>query len=472
MAAEAAPLIKVGGLGDISGSLPPALKSISHSIDIRLAIPFYPEIKNQAQKLKSVASFEVYHDLGSISADVYQTEVNEVITYLIDGRPISHTPSVYSSDKNVDGHKFSFFSMASLKLLKNLNWKPDILHAQDWHASPAIYKLHLVRNHDPFFQDTKTLLTVHNLPYLGYGTELELQAFGLPRAHLSTLPDWAEHLPLPLGLLSADKINTVSNGYAKEILTPEFGANLEDFLLSRKNDLYGILNGLDTNSWNPETDQDLPTNYSSATIANRRENKLHLLRELGLEENPDLPLLSMINRMDIQKGVDLVPPALVNILDLPWQAVILGTGDPHLEAAAADLDQKYPRIKSVLKYDPGLARRIYGGSDLILIPSRYEPCGLTQMIAMRYGCIPVARATGGLRDTIIDYQPPKSIRGTGFLFQDATSPALAAAIQRALKAYTDQRRWLGLQRRGMREDFSWQNSAKQYFDLYQSLIEL
>jgi len=403
LAAEASPLVKIGGLGDVAGSLPAALKVLPEGPDIRLALPLYSQIKDSGIDLKPIASFTIAHEDGPLLAEVYQSELKSIPLYLIDGPPVKLSPVVYTGDNYQDGTKFTFFSLAALELCKILNWKPDILHAHDWHTSPAVYHLSLIRDHDPFFQKTKSLLTVHNLPYLGHNTEEVLTAFGLPQAEPSALPNWAAGLPLPLGLLTADKINTVSPGYAQEMLTPEFGAHLEEFLQTREEDLTGILNGLDLESWDPETDQQLSMNYSIASLADRSINKLKLQEELCLPINPDIPLLSMINRMDQQKGVDLLPDALRQIQDLEWQAIILGTGDPTLEDAARQLDREFPQIRSVLKFDGGLARRIYGGIGLILIPSRYEPCGLTQMIGMRYGCVPLGRATGGLKDTIVDY---------------------------------------------------------------------
>lgn len=472
LAAEAAPLVKIGGLGDVAGSLPAALRALPESPDVRVVLPLYPQIKDSSLDLKAVTSFEVFHRDGPLLAEVFQANANGTSYYFIDGPPISASPDVYTSDNYLDGTKFTFFSLAAMELAKKLKWKPDILHAHDWHASPAVYNLRLIKNSDDFFKKTKSLLTVHNLPYLGHGAEGALQAFGLPRAHMSALPDWAEHLPLALGLLSADKINTVSPGYADEMLTPEFGAHLEDFLDSRKGDLTGILNGLDLGSWNPETDLNLPEGYSSRTLERRIINKKMLLEELGLFPDLNVPLLAMINRMDYQKGVDLVPPALEMITDLDWQAVILGTGEKGLEETARQLDIDHARIRTVLKYDGSLARRIYGGSDLILIPSRYEPCGLTQMIGMRYGCVPLARATGGLKDTIVDYHQGEQKNSTGFLFKESSSPALADTLRRSLDIFKDQRRWRGLQRRGMKLDFSWEKSAKRYLELYNELISL
>jgi starch synthase len=469
LTSEAAPLVKIGGLGDVSGSLPAAIQNFDSSVDIRLALPFYPSLDLGRQSLEPTASFTIAHREGAFLTEVFETELNGITTYLISGPPVETSPAVYSGDNFLDGSRFTFFSLAAMALARSLKWRPDILHAHDWHASPAVYNLSLIREHDEFYHQTKSLLTVHNLPYLGYDTGEALARFGLPSAQGSPLPYWAEHLPLPLGLLTADKINTVSEGYAQEMLTPEYGSGLENFLRTRQEDLSGILNGLNLDRWNPAADPNLKSRYSVNTLAARAENKTALLDELGLNLELETPLIAMINRMDHQKGVDLVPDALRAVLNHSWQSVILGTGDPALEESARLLDQEFPRIRSILRYDAGLARRIYAGADLILIPSRYEPCGLTQMIAMRYGCIPVARATGGLKDTIEDYHHGSRPRSTGFLFQEASAWDLAACLKRALDVYYDKRRWQGLQRRGMKQDFSWEKSAQDYIRLYEMI---
>ncbi len=470
LAAEAAPFIKVGGLGDVAGSLPAALRALPDPVDVRLAIPFYSFLDLEGCDLEPAASFTINSSQGEILAEAFQTMVQDLPVYLIQGQPVTASSSVYSDDGHRDGRKFTFFSLAAMEMARSLRWRSDVIHAHDWHTSPAVYNLELIRAGDDFYRETKSLLTVHNLPYLGYGAEKALHEFGLPPAEGSTLPEWAQRLPLPLGLLSADKINTVSGGYAKEILTPAFGAGLDGFLRTRAEDITGILNGLDTEAWNPGSDIHIKAPYGIGEWKAREKNKLALLAEIGLEIEPERPLLAMINRMDMQKGVDLVPDALRSLGELDWGAVILGTGDPGLEAEAARLDETLPGIRSVLRYDAGLARRIYAGADMILIPSRYEPCGLTQMIAMRYGCVPVARATGGLRDTIGDYHAEPSRQSTGFLFREATSEALAHTLRRALDVYGDKRCWRGLQRRGMKKDFSWEQSAREYVALYEEMV--
>lgn len=478
MAAEADPFIKIGGLGDVAGSLPPALRALSFepeekwgftSIDIRVVIPYYGLIRNQDYSLEHVATFNIASINGPIQAEAFMTSVNNLPVYLLSGSPIKVDAPVYTADASVDGIKFTFFSLAALELARALNWPPQIVHANDWHTSLAIYSLGLSRKDDDFYYNTSTLLGVHNLPYLGSGAEAALEWFNLPPAANSQLPQWAQSMPLPLGLLTADHIVAVSPTYAREILTPEFGSGLQDFLHTRSDTISGILNGLDTQQWNPETDSALVSYYNMHHLEDRKVNKLALQNELGLPGDPNVPLLGMVSRMDNQKGFDLIPGALRQIGHMPWQAVILGTGDPKLEASVRRLERDYPeRIRAVIRFDNALSRRIYAGSDSLLIPSRYEPCGLTQMIAMRYGCVPIARATGGLKDTILDYH--QSAESNGFLFTKASSASLAAALRRALLTYNDQESWRGLQIRGMEQDFSWGRSAAQYAELYKLLV--
>jgi starch synthase len=478
IAAEADPFIKIGGLGDVAGSLPPALRALAlepgevggfTSIDVRLVIPYYGIIQSQDYFVQRVATFNVASADGPIQTEAFMTMINDLPVYFLSGSPIKADAPVYTADASVDGIKFTFFSLAALELARALNWPPNIVHANDWHTSLAIYSLGISRKRDAFYYNTATLLGLHNLPYLGGGTENTFQAFNLPPATNSRLPKWAQSMPLPLGLLSADHIVAVSPTYAKEILTPEFGSGLQDFLHTRSDTISGILNGLDIQRWNPETDSALVSNFSAQHLEERKANKVALQKELDLPADPDIPIFGMVSRMDNQKGFDLIPGALRQIANMSWQAVILGTGDPKLEAAVRRLQEDYPgRVRGIIRYDNALSRRIYAGADSLLIPSRYEPCGLTQMIAMRYGCVPIARATGGLKDTIQDFhQSPQS---TGFLFNKASSASLSAAMRRALLIYPDQNTWHGMQMCGMAQDFSWERFAQQYFELYKSLV--
>jgi starch synthase len=494
IASEAEPYVKIGGLGDVAGSLPRALRKLAGgvnqtgsggedcAVDVRLVIPLYSSIFKGNFGLQPAASFEVPYAEQSITAQAYWAEAAGVPAFLVGGSPFESETPVYSGDPIQDGHKFIFFSLATLELVRLLGWRPDILHANDWHTAAAVYALATTYASDSFFKNTASLLTIHNLPYLGAGTESEMRAFGLPRADGSSLPWWAQELPMPLGLLAADQIGTVSETYSREILTPEFGSGLHQFLKTRADSITGILNGLDMEIWDPERDEQLALAYNRQTLPNRRANKTALQNEFGLKPDPEALLMAMITRMDNQKGVDLAVAALRQLAlggEAPgvgpdggavgsWQAIILGKGAPGLEQDALKLEADFPdRVRAVIKFDPRLSRRVYGGADALLIPSHYEPCGLTQMIAMRYGCVPLARATGGLRETIGDYGRDR--QPTGILFEKAAPEELAAAIRRALNLYNKPAEWEILQQNGMQKDFSWERSARQYLELYQRL---
>ena len=475
LAAEAEPFVKVGGLGDVTGSLPTAIQALVASyagdvpeVDIRLVIPLHGSIQRDLYSFENLLRVNVHSQNGSLQATVWKTVLNGLTVYLIGGKLFTDDAPVYSGDNRIDGRKFTFFSLAALEMAQALDWMPDVLHANDWHTAPAIYKLWLQNKSGTSLYNTATLLGLHNLPYLGSGAEKALAEFNLPPAVNSGLPTWAIQLPLPLGLMSADHIVAVSPNYAKEIQTPAFGSGLNRFLRRRSSSITGILNGIDIHRWDPGQDTAIPTRYDRQNLEKRLEDKLALQQEFGLEINPAIPLLAIISRMDPQKGVDLVPPALRQLAQEAWQIIILGTGDPAVEAAARGLHAEYPqRTRAVIRFDAGLSRRIYAGADILLIPSRYEPCGLTQMIAMRYGCIPLGRDTGGLSDTIIDIQ--KSSQGNGFLFHKASPAALAATLRRALNAYRDRTAWVAMQKRAMEQDFSWERSARQYVQLYSRL---
>jgi starch synthase len=475
VAAEADPIIKVGGLGDVTGSLPRTLRALEpvqamgYQLDVRLAIPLHPAITMRINELTQVAEFDVPHPTRPVTAKAFLTHVGDLPVYLIGGDPIPPDAPVYSLDTRKDGEKFTFFSLAVLELARALNWAPDILHANDWHTALAVYALSLRRSEDRFFANTRSVLTVHNLPYMGAGTDEALTDYGIPPLKDNRLPPWGGYQPLPMGLATADYITTVSPTYAREIMTPEFGCDLQDFLQMRAGSIAGILNGLDERSWDPTADPAQPETFDLDHLEKRAANKQALVREFVLPQIEDMPLLILISRMDRQKGVDLVVEALRQVAALPWQAVLLGTGEPSLEAAMRQLEAEFPyRARAIIRFDGQLARRMYGGADMLLMPSRYEPCGLAQMIGMRYGCLPVARSTGGLRDTVRDNQVSET--STGFLFENSTTEALAAALRRAIAMYNDREGWQARQRCAMQQDFSWQRSAESYAKLYHRLL--
>ena len=475
LAAEATPFVKVGGLGDFAGSLPNELMRLSsdstipEAVDVRLVIPFHTSIDPEAFAITPLSAFVISHDTGPLTAQVFTCDVNGIRVYLIKGAFIDDCREVYSQDSILDAKKYVFFSIAAMQLVKTLDWQPNVLHANDWHTAPAVYAHYLNKLHTKSKNLAQTLLTIHNLPFMGSGASPVLRAFGLPPAEDDRMPEWSRHLPLPLGLLTADRINTVSPQYALDVLTPEFGAGLESLIMHRRNNFSGILNGIDSGVWNPETDDRIAAHFDDQRFDQRLLNKTALLNELDLHKDIRKPLICMISRMDYQKGVDIAYEALKKIATEDWQAIILGAGDPAFEDAAHNLEARFPeRVRAITRFDEGLSHRIYAGSDIMLIPSRYEPCGLTQMIAMRYGCVPVARATGGLVDTIRDIDLDR--KGTGFLFPVPSASSLAFSLRRALSLYRDKRRWKAIQKRGMKEDFTWKASALNYLKVYRSLM--
>jgi starch synthase len=477
LAAEAAPLIKVGGLGDVAGSLPLELRALpanmlkDRKLDARLVIPYHAEVARKLPDPQPAASFLVQQANGPIPTRAFVTYVSDMPVYMIEGAPIGTEAPVYSGDNYIDGFKYTFFSLAAVELARQLNWKPDILHANDWHTALSVFHLARCRlSRDPFFARTRSVLSVHNLPFMGAGAEHALDEFGIHPVRDPRLPAWARQFPLPLGLLAADRIVAVSPTYAKEILTPEFGCGLQDFLNSRSSIVSGILNGLDQDSWDPSKDEALVSKFDLNSLDSRQENKKALLDEFDLPYDPQVPLIILISRMDPQKGVDLAVDSLKEMAQFPWQAILLGTGDPILESACRSLQVQFPdRVRAAIRFDTRLSRRLYAGGDLLLMPSRYEPCGLAQMIAMRYGCIPLARATGGLRDTIFENSPDRP--NNGFLFEEISTDALNAALERAFHHFADRTFWRKFQINGMRQDFSWGKSALDYANLYFDLWE-
>ena len=464
LAAEAEPFIKVGGLGDVAGSLPRALRALSTDdlkLDVRLVLPHHPAVK--ADSLKPLGMFSLQHNGAEFQVEAAETSFNGMPVYLIGGEPIRASGSVYSLDAKLDAEKYAFFSFAALELTRHINWQPDVIHGNDWHTALSMYGS-LTKRWEEGARHVASVITLHNLPFMGPDASAIIESYGLKLAQ-TDLPDWARVMPLPLGLWASDAIVAVSPTYGREILTPEYGCGLDEFLLSRGESVSGILNGLDTASFNPVDDVALGVNFDMDSLEKRKLNKGLLQERLGLPHQLEVPLLATVSRMDMQKGIDMVFAALKMMKKSKWQAVILGTGDPKLEAAAMKLQEAYPdRVKVETRYDAGLARQIYAGSDIFLMPSRYEPCGLSQMIAMRYGCVPVVRAAGGLNDTV-------KHGVTGFVFEKAHHMSLAAAIKSALKVFGEREKWRAIQRAGMAQDFSWENSAKKYLELYQSLIK-
>jgi len=473
LASEADPFVKIGGLGDVAGSLPPAIFDLSNDsvkYDIRLALPFYGVIKKKLPNLSKIGDFPLHTGGIIIQTSIYEHTLNGIPVYFIDGTPIKENDPVYGSNFVADAEKFVFFSLACLELPRFLKWRIDILHANDWHTALAIHQLStqaVFRQSSPV---PKKIITLHNLPFMGAGSEDALTRFGIEPADDPHLPTWARTIPLPMGLASADRIVPVSRSYAQEILTPDFGCGLESFFKSRSEKIMGIINGIDGSVWDPATDKFIKNNYNNESLTGKSICKATLLNEVGLQNQPHTPLIVLISRMDQQKGVDLAINSLKMIENQRWQAIILGSGDSKLENAAQDLENALPeKVRVKILFDSALSHRMYAGADIFLMPSRYEPCGLSQLISMRYGTLPVARSTGGLKDTIIDLD--KHGHGTGFLFAEATVNETAKALKRSIESYSQQEKWNSLIKNAMVQDFSWKKSAQEYCTLYQNLIE-
>ncbi len=462
LAAEATPLAKVGGLADVMGELPRALAS--EGVEVRVAIPLHSTIDRAGLDLSPLPAFDVAHRGGPVRAEVFELLHAGIQFWLIDGEPVRSAPGVYG-EPTLDAAKFVFFSLAALQACETTGWIPDLLHAHDWHAAPAVSRLKQLRPDDTVWKDAASLLTIHNLPYQGSGSEPVLDAFGLPPGDHPALPEWASRLPLAVGIADADWLSTVSPTYALEIQTARFGAGLEQLLSARKDRLTGILNGIDTEIWDPGGDAAIPNRFDAASLGKRIENTARLREEFGLPAMPEVPLLGMVTRLDFQKGVDLAVEALERLPDQPWQFILLGTGDPAIEQMCAGFASRHAeQVRFVAKFDPGLSRRIYAGCDLLLIPSCYEPCGLAQMIGMRYGALPLVRSTGGLRDTVqdIDLTPD----GVGFVFEEEDPGVLADCLRRALQRFPEKNVWQKTQVRAMGRDHAWRKSAQAYLELY------
>ena len=470
LAAEATPFSKVGGLADIAGALPIALRRLG--VDVRLMIPRYGIMQHMEKGCRRIGSLEVPIGSGQEYALLLETVSNGVPVYLIwNDQYFANRERVYGF--NDDPQRFTFFSRAVIAAMKMLDWKPDVIHANDWHTAAVVAWLDVYGRSIRAYRDIATLFTIHNLAYQGLCGRLILTF-----AQMEKLPYLSAETPgqvnwMAQGIAHADLVSTLSAAYAREILTEESGMGLHALLQERREDFFGILSGIDTELWDPATDSALTQTFDAGTLKMRPVNKTALQSELRLSARPDTPLLGMVTRLDSLKGLDLVIPAIEALLqEREIQFVVLGTGDEAFEAQFRDLQTRFPNnVRALIKFDERLARKIYGGVDLFIVPSRVEPASIGLMTAMHYGAVPVVRATGGLSDTVIDADL-QADRSTGFAFVDYTVPALIAVLQRALDTYADKPQWSDLQRRAMERDFSWGTSARAYVDLYKRALAL
>ena len=465
---EVVPFAASGGLGDVAGSLPKSLNAEGQ--DVRVILPLYGKIKEKySEDLKFIDSFNVSLGWRNQYCGLFTMEQNGVTYYLLDNEFYFNRPNLYGYGD--DGERFAFYSKAILESLLHLDFEPDIIHANDWQSALVTLYINVYYRHIQKFQKIKTVFTIHNIAYQGqYGYNMIADTLGLPQ-------EWAHHAEyngdtnfMKAAIENADKVTTVSPTYAQEILDPWFAHGLDPILREKQHKLWGILNGIDYESYNPKTDKIIVKNFhADAFIKNKAVCKKELRSLFNLQED-DSPIISMVTRLVGHKGVDIIVQAMQGLIDKGYQVVVLGTGESQYEEFFRDLAARYPgRVGVEIAFIPALSRKIYAGSDMFLMPSKSEPCGLSQMIALRYGAIPIVRETGGLKDSVKDSQDGV---GNGFTFANYSADELYGACMRAYEGYQDTKGWRVLVKRAMQSDCSWKNSAKEYIRMYEDTMNL
>lgn len=472
MASEVVPFAKTGGPADVAGALPKALKARGH--DVRVAMPRYSRIDRERFEItEALPAYPVPMDDQSVSAALMQSHIasagGDIPVYLIDNAHYYDRDGIYMYDDDAD--RFIFFCRAALEGVKLLGWQPDVIHCHDWHTAIVPNWLKTIYKGEPFFARTACVYTIHNLAYQGIFGYRVLEIAGVDEYGFIAHPDMP-HLNdvvdfMGRGIYYADIINTVSETYASEILSPDYGEGLDPLLRDRRDRLYGVLNGIDVEINNPATDPYIAAHYDVSSLSGKVACKLDLQREAGLPQSRTTPLIGVISRLADQKGFDLIDSIIEALLrNNDLQIVILGTGDQRYHDRFNAVRARFPQqLAAFQTFNATLTQKIYAGSDMFLMPSRFEPCGLGQMIALRYGSIPIVRATGGLADTVRDFDPTTG-EGNGFAFRPYDSMALYAAIIRAIENYRYRSTWQQLILRAMSADHSWATSARKYVDLY------
>ena len=447
-ASEVVPFAKTGGLADVSGSLPVALKK--SGADIRVIMPKYATVKDPG-------------DAGMLGKSVK--------VYFVENDAFFRRAGLYGEngvDYKDNLSRFAYFCREVLERMKREDFRPDIIHCNDWQTALISAYLNTLYAYDPFFKDTRTLFTIHNLAYQGVFAQAEYPKLGLDWSLFSVnyFEFYKKVNLMKAGIVYSNAISTVSPTYAEEIKTEEFGYGLEGVIRARSDVLYGIMNGIDDEVWDPTNDALIFKRYSRETLDDKYENKVRLEKELGLSAHKNIPLIGVISRLADQKGFDLLTVIIDELLAQDVHFVLLGTGDEKYHQQFARVAKRYPGKASIqLRFDAVLAQKIYAASDLFLIPSRYEPCGLGQMISFKYGTVPVVRLTGGLKDSVREFDPASG-QGDGFTFQEYDARALLRAIQKGLSVYHHKDQWRDLVKKIMGYDFSWKRSAQEYLRLY------
>jgi starch synthase len=469
---EASPFIKTGGLGDVAGALPAHLKSEDY--DARVILPLLSTIPEEYRsRMKYVTDYEVKLGWRMQYCGLYTLRKGGVMYYFLDNEYYFRRPQVYGEFD--DAERVAFFSAAVLETIRHIsrNFSVDILHCNDWHTALVPVFLRELYNGDPLYDPIKTVFTIHNLKFQGqYSRSITGDVCGLggTPAEGQMIHDDAVNF-LQGAVIYSDAVTTVSPTYAKEICTQAYGEGLEGLFRSREYKLSGIINGIDRSSYDPETDKAIAVNYTAADIEKKVQNKLALQRELGLDEDPDIPLFAMVSRLTTQKGANLIAELLPQFRERDMQLAVLGTGDYLYEHAIADFAYHNQwKFAARITFDEKLSRRFYAGADVFLMPSEFEPCGLAQMIAMRYGTLPLVRETGGLRDTVRGYWDYGNL-ANGFSFKDFDANGLRSAVDLALGLWHEQKdTWKELQQNAIGMDYGWDESAEKYRELYDSLL--
>ena len=467
-ASESVPFVKTGGLADVVGALAPVLAAKGN--DVRVVIPLFSAIPAKyVQEMKHVCDFEVQLGWRRQYCGIEKLEMSGVIWYFIDNKYYFGRPYIYGLGGD-EYERFGFFCRAILNALPMLDFQPDIIHAHDWQSGMVPALLRIQYSHFPFYKDIKTMFTIHNLQYQGiFGIREVQDVLGLGDSLWTK--DQLEYFGcanyMKAALVYSDMITTVSPSYSEEIQTAYYGERLDGLLRARKDSLYGVLNGIDTDDYDPSKDNYIKQKYTVSDLSGKAECKKALQEELGLEIKPDVPIIGMVGRLTGQKGLDLVDYVIADLLRLDIQFVVLGMGESRYFNLFSWAESEYHgRVAARFTMDSKLAHDIYAGTDIFLMPSQYEPCGLSQMIAMRYGTLPVVRETGGLRDTVLSYNEETG-EGNGFSFFNYNAHDMLHTVERAVDYYCNKKEiWKKLQYRGMSADFSWTRSADEYVKLY------
>lgn len=464
ISAEAVPYSKTGGLGDVAGALPKALKAVG--IDSVLITPCYWQTKGEHLWDTAIHDLNVDWRGGIYPAKAFYSEANGSPTFLIDAPSYFHRDSIYGYRE--DHERFAFFNHAALVLLKRIGAAPDIVHLNDWHCGFAAVEIASARRWDPYWQNTRTVFSIHNMAYqggfgmddlwkFGFGDAFQQNAFALD-GHASAMK---------AGLAVSDILSTVSPTYAKEIQTAEYGYGLEWLTRQRSDRLIGITNGVDYDVWNPETDKDIPVNFNLSDLSGKAECKKALLEHFSLPVDLERPIFANITRLTAQKGIDLMMQVAGDIIAAGAYVISLGSGEKKYEEFWQALRNYAPQQVGIYRgYNEPLAHFIEAGADMFMMPSKFEPCGLNQMYSLRYGTIPIVRAVGGLQDTVQNWDAVTA-SGNGFKFGPYRADRFLERIYEALFAYSDKEAWSVIQQNGMREDHSWENAARKYVQLYQ-----